>query len=256
MQRVQLKRKLEYHYRAFNKNKISPDPVEFPKKYGSYHDIEISAFLSSVFAYGSIRQIKSSLEKLHNIIGENPYEFILNYNNQNIDINFVHRFYTSSDIKTLLDILKRVYENYGSLKYLFLLYYFQEEKNLKNSISFFSNNLLALVKDKPLSNGLKFMFPDPLKGSACKRMNLFLRWMVRKDEIDFGLWTEISTSQLVIPVDTHIAKISRRLKLTGKKTVSWSMAEEITGNLKKYDAADPCKYDFSLCHIGIRKLKF
>ncbi len=256
MRKDQLKRKLEYHYRAFDKNKISPDPIEFPKKFSNYFDIEISAFLSSVFAYGNIKQIQNSLEKLHKLLGESPYEFILNSDSFNQFINFRHRFYTEKDIEILLEILKKVYENYGSLKYLFLLYYFPKDKNLKNSISFFSNNLLGLIKNKPLTNGLRFMFPDPLRGSACKRMNLFLRWMVRKDNIDFGLWSEIPASQLVVPVDTHIARISRLLKLTNRKVVSWKMAEEITENLKKFDKSDPVKYDFSLCHIGIRNMKF
>jgi len=100
------------------------------------------------------------------------------------------------------------------------------------------------------------MFPIPEKGSACKRMNLFLRWMVRKDELDFGLWNEIPVSKLIIPVDTHVASICTELKLTTRKNVSWKMAEEITENLKKFDPDDPVKYDFAICHIGMRKLKF
>ena len=107
-----------------------------------------------------------------------------------------------------------------------------------------------------LSIGSKFMFPVPEKGSACKRMNLFLRWMVRKDDLDFGLWREIHTSKLVIPVDTHVARISRSLRLTKRKNVSWKMAEEITEKLKKFDPEDPVKYDFAICHIGMRKMKF
>ena len=95
------------------------------------------------------------------------------------------------------------------------------------------------------------MFPLPKKGSACKRMNLFLRWMVRKDELDFGLWKEIPTAKLVIPVDTHIARICKSLKLTKRKNVSWQMAEEITMNLKKFDANDPVKYDFALFGMGV-----
>jgi len=257
LRKEQLKRKLEYHYRAFDKNKISPDPIEFPKKFSNYFDIEISAFLSSVFAYGNINQIKTSLKKLHSLLGESPHKFIMNFSEKDSSkINFKHRFYTEKDIATLLFILRKVYENYNTLNYLFLLYYFPKDKNLKNSISFFSNNLLGLIDEKALTNGIKFMFPDPFRGSACKRMNLFLRWMVRKDNIDFGLWKEIPASQLVIPVDTHIARISRSLKLTNRKVVSWKMAEEITENLKKFDKTDPVKYDFSLCHIGIRRLKF
>jgi len=106
------------------------------------------------------------------------------------------------------------------------------------------------------SNGIKFMFPLPQKGSACKRMNLFLRWMVRNDELDFGLWNEIKPNKLIIPVDTHIAKICKQLKLTKRKNVNWKMAEEITGKLKRFDPVDPVKYDFALCHIGMRKLEF
>ncbi len=100
------------------------------------------------------------------------------------------------------------------------------------------------------------MFPNPQKGSACKRMNLFLRWMVRKDELDFGLWEEIPKDKLLIPVDVHIARICKQLKLTKKKNVSWKMAEEITEKLKKFDSEDPVKYDFAICHIGMRKLVF
>ena len=100
------------------------------------------------------------------------------------------------------------------------------------------------------------MFPFPELGSACKRMNLFLRWMVSKDDLDFGLWSEIFTNKLIIPVDTHIARICKKLELTTYKNVSWKMAEEITENLKKFDPVDPVKYDFAICHIGMRKMKF
>ena len=100
------------------------------------------------------------------------------------------------------------------------------------------------------------MFTSPDSGSACKRMNLFLRWMVRKDELDFGLWSEIPASKLVIPVDTHVARVCKQLKLTKKKNVNWAMAEEITLNLKEFDPSDPVKYDFAICHIGMRKLRF
>lgn len=114
---------------------------------------------------------------------------------------------------------------------------------------------LCSVDAKP-TRGIVFMIPSPGKGSACKRMNLFLRWMVRKDELDFGLWNEIPTSKLLIPVDVHVARICKQLHLTARKNVSWKMAEEITDQLRKFDANDPVKYDFAICHIGMRKLKF
>jgi uncharacterized protein (TIGR02757 family) len=191
---------------------------------------------------------------------DKPYEFVKSFDydkDHSLFESIKHRFYTADDIAVLFHTLRRVYENYGSLKYLFMLYFFSTEEHLKHSISFFSKNMLHLCAEKKqISNGLKFMFPDPLKGSACKRTNLFLRWMVRKDSLDLGLWEDIPKNKLVIPVDTHIARIARELKLTKRKNVSWLMAEEITDNLRKYNPKDPVKYDFSLCHIGIRKMQF
>lgn len=145
------------------------------------------------------------------------------------------------------------------LKNLYSTFYHKDHLTIKNSLSTFSNHLINTAKEfngENLSLGIKFMFPLPELGSACKRMNLFLRWMVRKDELDFGLWNEISTGKLIIPVDTHVARICRTLKLTKRKNVSWAMAEEITGNLKKFDSSDPVKYDFAICHIGMRKMNF
>jgi len=255
-----LKRKLDYHYHYFDYSQISPDPLEFPHRYEDKRDIEISAFVSSVFAYGNIKQIISVLEKIHSIMKPCPFEFVSNYSYEKgikIFNGLKHRFYTDTDIASLFYCLKEVYNCYGSLNYLFLLYYFEKDDNLKNSTHFFSRSLTEISSKKNgLTNGIKFMFPDPYKGSACKRMNLFLRWMIRKDELDFGMWPEMPPSKLVIPVDTHVAKICRSLKLTKKKNISWLMAEEITESLKKFDPVDPVKYDFAICHIGMRKMKF
>ena len=260
LSKEQLHRKLDYHYKAFDRSQLSPDPLEFPHRYSSKEDIEIAAFISSVFAYGNIKQIMDSLENLFILIQNEPHKFVTDYKLKDgfkLFENIKHRFYTSDDIAVLFYLIHHVYKNYGSLKYYFLLYYFDKDKNIKNSLSFFSNNLKCISRKMGyFTNGIQFMFPDPLTGSACKRMNLFLRWMVRKDELDFGLWHEISTDKLVIPVDTHIAKISKSLKLTKRKTVSWKMAEEITENLMKFNPKDPVKYDFAICHIGMRKLKF
>jgi len=257
---MSLKHKLDYHYRYFDATQISPDPLEFPRRYTNWNDIEVSAFISSVFAFGNIKQIMKILEKIHLIMGESPHEFVMDFNIERDAPKFegvIHRFFTTADIIALFSALHIIYNGYGSLNYLFLLYYFERDTNLKNSLSFFSNNLTGFaVQDYKLTNGIKFMFPDPVKNSTCKRMNLFLRWMVRKDELDLGLWKEIPTSKLVIPVDTHVAKICTGLKLTTKKNLTWGMAEEITENLKQFDSTDPIKYDFAICHIGMRKLNF
>lgn len=259
---MNLLKKLDYHYRAFDKTKISPDPLQFLHLYKDERDIEVVGFLASVFAYGNVKQIINSLNKIQSIVRGKPYEYVINFSpgNHKDFKGFVHRFYTEDDIVNLFIALTSTIKNFDSLKNLFLTYYLPEERNLKNSISQFSNYFIKTVLKQTnqdrVSRGVKFMFPLPEKGSACKRINLFLRWMVRKDELDFGLWSEIPTDKLIIPVDTHIAKICKSLKLTKRKNVSWKMAEEITEKLKRFDPVDPVKYDFALCHIGMRKLKF
>jgi uncharacterized protein (TIGR02757 family) len=260
---LSLKRKLDYHFRYFGKEKISPDPLEFLHKYTNHNDIEIIGFLASLVAYGNVRQIISTLIEIEKILHNEPYNYLMHFEMKRAAKDFKnlkHRFYSQDDFISLFEILHQVYLAYPNLKELFLLYYFDDEPDLKNAIACFSKNLLNLClkcnNHANISSGLKFMFPDPLKGSACKRMNLFLRWMIRKDDLDFGLWNEIPTCKLTIPVDTHVARICRGLKLTHRKNVSWKMAEEITRNLKKFDPVDPVKYDFAICHIGMRKMEF
>ena len=218
------------------------------------------AFIAAVFAYGNVKQIINSLQKFLELAENKPFSFIQNFNPVEIqkEFSFVHRFYSTEDIVHLFQLLNIAYAEFGSLKSLFLSSYIETNLNTKNAITNFSNCFLNKAQKEfgTLSRGVAFMFPLPEKGSACKRMNLFLRWMVRKDELDFGLWNEIPTSKLIIPVDTHVARICRELKLTKRKNVNWKMAEEITEKLKKFDPDDPVKYDFAICHIGMRKLHF
>ena len=254
-----IKQKLEYHYKAFDKSKLEPDPLQFPHLFMDEKDIEVMAFIASVFAFGNVKQIVNSLNRFLVIANNQPYRFIqtLSMNNA-LTSNFIHRFYSTDDILHLFQLLNAVYNEFGLLKKLFLSGYNETDNNVKNAITNFSNFFLQKAQNEfgILSRGLKFIFPLPEKGSACKRMNLFLRWMVRNDELDFGLWGEVPTSKLIIPVDTHVARICKQLKLTKRKNVSWKMAEEITENLKKFDLNDPVKYDFAICHIGMRKLNF
>jgi uncharacterized protein (TIGR02757 family) len=260
IRRNELQKKLNYHYRAFDKATIEPDPLQFPHLFNEEKDIEVMAFIASVFAYGNVKQIINSLNKFLFVCNNKPYDFIKNFSIKKSEplFSFSHRFYTYNDINKLFHLLKLVYQEFDSLKNLFMNGYTDSDANVKNAITIFSNFFLERIEKESgeISNGVKFMFPLPEKRSACKRMNLFLRWMVRKDEIDFGIWNEIPTSKLIIPVDTHIARICKQLKLTKIKNVSWNMAEEITNNLKKFDPEDPVKYDFALCHVGMRKLYF
>ena len=257
---MHLKQKLEYHYKAFDKSQLMPDPLQFPHLFKDEKDIEVMAFIASVFAYGNVKQIINSLNKFLLVCDNRPYQFIKNHSVKDFpnQFSFIHRFYSSKDINQLFRLLNLTYREFGSMKKLFLSGYNESDENVKIAMTNFSIFFLENTKKEfgKVSNGMKFMFPLPEKGSACKRMNLFLRWMVRKDELDFGLWNEIKTDQLIIPVDTHIARICKSLKLTKRKNVSWLMAEEITENLKKFDPNDPVKYDFALCHIGMRKQEF
>lgn len=264
-----LKQKLEQHYKAFDKSQLMPDPLQFPHLFKNEKDIEVMAFIASVFAYGNVKQIINSLNRFLEISNNQPFKFIRGFvPRKSASSKFIHRFYSSKDILQLFMLLHFAYNEFGSLKKLFLSGYNPKDENLKYAITNFNQYFLEKAQeefktlssrasfDSALTRGIVFMFPLPEKGSACKRMNLFLRWMVRKDELDFGLWKEIPTSKLVIPVDTHITRICRQLKLTRRKNVSWKMAEEITTNLKKFNPDDPVKYDFAICHIGMRKLKF
>jgi len=260
---MNLKQKLDYHYRAFDKSQISPDPLEFLHLYKDEKDIEVMGFIASVFAYGNIKQIINTLNKIVVITDNQPYKFITSFQDNKRDKrlkSLYHRFYTSEDIINLFLVMEKIFSEHKSLKALFMKYYNKEDINIKNALSGFSHYFIEgikkLTRKEQLSRGVRFMFPLPELGSACKRNNLFFRWMIRKDELDFGLWDEIPKSKLIIPVDTHVARICKDLKLTSQKNASWKMAEEITKNLKKFDPLDPVKYDFAICHIGIRKMEF
>lgn len=252
-----LKSKLDFHYTNFDRTTIAPDPLQFLHQYRAKEDIEIVGFISSIFAYGNVSQINLILSKIFSELGTSPYQKILGMNESEIKIftnKIRYRFYTPQDVEELFLTLQKILSENFSLKNIFLERYKSSDKNIKTALSHFSEQILNYFPTK--TRGIKFMFPNPNDGSTCKRMNLFLRWMVRRDELDFGLWNEIATSKLIIPVDTHIAKICKQLKLTKRNSVNWAMAEEITENLKKIDSDDPVKYDFALCHIGMRKLKF
>lgn len=256
---MNLKEKLDKHYKAFDIKCLSPDPLEFLHMYKEKDDIEAAGIISSVFAYGNVPAIKKTLSEIFHRTS-NPGLFIRNASRKDISTlgSLFYRFYSPDDIISFFFSLKQFYIKYGSLKDFYYTSYIEGDKNLRYPMTLFSEKMFELLlKNRGTETpGIKFMFPSPASGSACKRMNLFLRWMIRKDELDFGLWNKIPPSKLLIPVDTHVAKICRKLKLTSLKNVSWRMAEEITDNLRKYSADDPVKYDFAICHIGIRKQEF
>jgi len=168
----------------------------------------------------------------------------------------VHRWIRGRDLVALLLVLQRMLREAGSIERFFVAGDDLAAPDIGPALDAFSasalgTDLRAAYGRVPKRPGVCYFFPRPSAGSACKRLNLFLRWMVRRDEIDFGTWTLVSPSRLIIPLDTHVIRLGRCLRLTRYRTPNWKMAAEITASLRAVDALDPVRYDFSLCHVGM-----
>lgn len=240
------------------KERLLHDPLQFPRRYSDKADIEIAAFLSALYAFGNVAQILATLEKIFNILGSKPYKFIcdFNFNKDSHKFNsIIHRWIRGGDLASLIFLMQQAVLKHGSLYNIFLAEYDTGHLTIRPALAAFNKTLLKFQPPDPAAHrtkGFRFFFADPASGSPCKRWNLFLRWMVRKEKgLDLGIWDAIPSSKLIIPLDTHIARIGRHLHLTTRANPSWSMAEEITNSLAKFDSADPVKYDFALCHFGI-----
>ncbi|MFB0525357.1 MAG: TIGR02757 family protein [Phycisphaerae bacterium] len=258
MERIeQLKEILEKLYAKYNRSEfIPPDPLQFLYKYSNPADKEVVGFLSAALAYGRVEQIEKSLTDLFGRMGPSPYEFVREFGEAGREklSSFKHRFTTGQDISDLLQVLQNVFEQKGCIENYFLLGYSEKHKNIIPALSEFSKSLLEVYAKKlggQISKGLKYLLAVPSEKSACKRLNLFLRWMVRKDEVDLGLWSSIDKAKLIVPVDVHMARLCRILGFHSRKTVSLSMAVQITESFAKIVPADPAKYDFALSRIGI-----
>ncbi len=254
-----LKTILDKFYNDFDfAGHVRKDPIEFPHRYKNPEDIEVTAFISSCFAYGKVELFKSVIEKILSLMGRNPYSFLLDFDirKQKRFFSFKYRFNEAEDIVCLLYIIRQLLKKHSSLEKAFTRYYTSADPHTGSGITGFVNEISSVNTSKVYGKdirppGLTQLFSSPAKGSACKRMNLFLRWMVRDRDIDFGLWKGIPKNKLVIPLDTHIARISRCLGFTQRGSSDWKAAVEITEALKKFDPEDPLKYDFALCHHGI-----
>jgi len=235
-------------------DRIKNDPIEFPHRYQDPKEIEIAGLIASVLAYGRIDLFKRTTEKILALAKGHLYHYFLTFQANKERSRFrsiYYRFNRPQDLFSLSELIHQVVRKHGSIGALFRELYRQEEDDIGPTLSRFVGSLLGHTL-APISPGLRQLLPSPASGSACKRLNLFLRWMIRpSDGVDFGLWKEISPSKLIIPLDTHIVRISRYLKLTARKSPGWKMAKEITGVLRQCDPDDPLKYDFSLCHLGI-----
>jgi uncharacterized protein (TIGR02757 family) len=245
----ELKEVLERIYARYNRRRfIGSDPLQFAYRYSDRADVEIVAFLAAALAYGRVEQIHKSLTDLFARMGANPSRFVAHWSDASRRrlAGFKHRFTTGDDVADLLERFHQVLGDYGSLEGVFLQGYDSKEANVVPALIRFCDRLSASA-----SKGLMYLLANPARGSASKRLNLFLRWMVRKDDVDLGLWTSIDKAKLIVPVDVHIARLSRILGLHNSSTVSLATALKITEAFAAIAPTDPVKYDFALSRIGI-----
>lgn len=254
---------LDRLYRDYNfRDRIRYDPIEFPHRYDSPHDIEIAGFIASCLAYGKVSLFRPVIEKILARMGRSPYDFLMHftlYRHRKLFGGIQYRFNRNEDIICLIFLLHLLLKKHQSIENAFMRACGSDgavvEKGLSGLIaSFLTIHTTRIYGTNIKPAGLMQFFPSPSHGSACKRMNLFLRWMVRDRDIDFGIWRGIPMNSLIIPLDTHIARIARCLGFTQRTSADWKTAVEITESLKTFDPDDPLKYDFALCHHGISGL--
>ncbi|MGD0572375.1 MAG: TIGR02757 family protein [Sedimentisphaerales bacterium] len=244
-------------YKKYNRKElIKPDPLQFVYRYNNPADMEIVGLLSACLAYGRVEQIQNDLNDLFGRMSDSPYEFVLNFTNKDRALleGFKHRFNTGNDISDLLTLLKDVLAEHGSIEKYFVLGFNTAHENTIFSLMRFCDSLLdkyRMIHQGRKSKGLAFLLAGPSLGGAAKRLNLFLRWMVRSDDVDAGLWRSVDKSKLIVPVDVHIARLCRILGFHNHKNVSLKTAVEITRNFALVSPDDPVKYDFALSRIGI-----
>lgn len=246
---------LDKLYIKYESKYSSKDPVWILHEFQDEKDIEIAALITSSYAYGQIEKINSFVNKFFGNINFKVYEFTSNFSQQK-DKKFLkglyYRFNTENDLALLLNNIKDALLRSGTLQNMFLENYRKTDTNIIPALTHFSEKLNKRNNKNSFYN---YLIPNPAGNSACKRLNLFLRWLVRKDKIDLGIWDMVDKSKLIMPVDTHVYKTASILKLARRKSCDLKFAVKLTDCLKKFDVSDPVKYDFALCHIGIDKLK-
>lgn len=243
---------LESLYRQYNRKEfVHPDPLEFLYDFVDLKDREIAALIASSLAYGRVAQILKSVSTVLGKMEPSPYRFLKAADRedlQDVFIGFKHRFTTGQEIAEFLFSLKKMYEKYGTLYSFFLGHLVEREDDLLGTLCSFVGELQR--------NGLSpknSLIASPECGSACKRLNLFLRWMIRKDRVDPGGWSGLPRSKLIVPLDTHMHKISLKLGFTKRKQADLKTALEITKAFRKIFPSDPVRYDFTLTRFGIRE---
>lgn len=227
---------------------IKDDPISIPHRFSKKQDIEIAAFFAALLAWGTRTGIINSCTRLFDCMDNAPYDFITHFNDKDFEgmKKFVHRTFNASDLYFLLCFFKTHYQKNKTLETAFSQWLAPTDEDVENALNGFYKYVFEEFEDEKIH--VQKHIAAPYKKSACKRLNMFLRWMVRNDNcgVDFGLWKKIKPSQLICPLDVHVARVARRLSLLERKQNDWMAAKELTLRLKSFDAKDPVKYDFAL----------
>lgn len=247
-----LKPMLDRLYAAFNYPDSATDPIQIVRRYERADDREVAGFCASALAFGRVASVLRSIERLFAIMGHHPAAYVRSFDarvHRRAFAGFVHRWTGAADLVALLSILRQMLDRAGSIEGFFIDGYDPTAPDVGPALDSFSARARALAS--PAVPGVAYFFPRPSAGSGCKRLNLFLRWMVRRDALDLGVWSAVRLSSLVVPLDTHVIRVGRCLGLTRYASPGWPMAREITVALRQIDPHDPVKYDFALCHLGM-----
>lgn len=238
----------EYNHPAF----IINDPICIPHAFTKKQDIEIAGFFAAILAWGNRTTIIAKSKTLMQIMDNAPHEFCLHAGQKELKkiLTFKHRTFNPTDVLYLIEFLKYHFTNHDSLETAFTQWMHPEDETIENALRGFHHYCFSL-EDAPARTRKHIATPE--KKSTCKRLNMFLRWMVRKDSrgVDFGLWQHISPAQLICPIDVHVARVAKRLKITERNQTDWAAALELTAHLKELCAEDPVKYDFALFGLGV-----
>ena len=268
-----LKPTLDRLYADYNHADSATDPIQIVRRYTRPDDREVVAFCAASLAFGRVASVLQSIERLMTVFahrGDRPADFVRRFDPRRDAPAFkglVHRWIRERDLVALVWILKQMLDRSATLEDFFLEGYDPAAGDVATALDSFSERAMALdltaAYGRPThsgqapstrsgqARGVAYFFPRPSKGSACKRLNLFLRWMVRRDALDLGVWTRVSPSKLIVPLDTHVIRVGRCLQLTRYTSPGWAMARDITASLQRIDPADPIRYDFSICHLGM-----
>ncbi|MDI3318730.1 TIGR02757 family protein [Pinibacter soli] len=238
----------EYNAPAF----IPDDPISIPHKFSKKQDIEIAGFFASILAWGNRKTIINSCTKLFNLMDNAPHQFVTSFEETDLIpfIDFVHRTFNATDLFHSLKFLQYHYKENTSLETAFSKWMQPDDENIENALNGFHHYFFDFDE---FPERTRKHIAAPFKKSACKRLNMYLRWMVRNDnkKVDFGIWKKIKPSQLICPMDVHVARVAKRFNLLDRKQVDWQAAVELTAYLSKLDRNDPVKYDFALFGLGV-----